>query len=130
MRKYRYTDTVHGLTKMVGYFKALAPQLPKGFRDDHHKTRNLCRAFMPIDWAQQPISQITTARYTFTNFITSLQEIRQLKEEMSQARAQEIKYCRYTTHPHYLRHPNNRRGVKDRAWLSRRYNGRYKSPGR
>jgi len=130
MRKRQYTDHAQALAKMIDHINALAPQLPQGFGDDHHKTRYLRRAVMGFNWAQQPISQMTTARYSFNQFITSLQESLQLQEEMSRARAQDINYGQYTTHSHSVRHPNNRRGGKGRTWSPRRQDGRYSTSDR
>ncbi len=61
MHKHRIRDISTGLRKMVNHINALAHQLPPGFRDDAHKTRYLRRAVMRHEWAQQPISQLTTS---------------------------------------------------------------------
>lgn len=99
MHKHQLVDFGTGLTKLVDYINALAPQLPTGFGDDPHKTRYLRRAVMSLDWAQQPISQVTTARYTFVQFITALQESLQLQEEISRAQATGINYGQYVNNP-------------------------------
>ena len=92
MRKHDITDDARGLIKLVNKINALAPQLPSGFGDDPHKTRYLRKAVKSMRWAQQPISQLTTAKYTFSQFVTALQESLQLEEEISHARAQDIYY--------------------------------------
>jgi len=99
MHKHQLVDFGTGLTKLVDYINALAPQLPTGFGDDPHKTRYLRRAVMSLEWAQQPISQVTTARYTFVQFITALQESLQLQEEISRAQATGINYGQYVNNP-------------------------------
>ena len=99
MQKYHITDTAEGLTRLVDHINALAPQLPQGFGDDAHKTRYLRRAVMRLSFAQQPISQLTTARYTFKQFTTALKESLQLMEELTRARAQELNYGQYVRGP-------------------------------
>ena len=93
----------------------MEPQLQQSFGDDNHKTGNLRRAVIRFEWAQQPIAQMTTARYTFTQFITSLQESLQLQEEMAQARVARVDYGQYEKHPRNFGHPNNRRGALQRS---------------
>ena len=39
MEKNEISDQSRGLSKLVDYVNALAPQLPQGFGDDAHKTR-------------------------------------------------------------------------------------------
>ena len=85
MNKHQITDLGEGLTKIVNHINALAPQLPTGFGDDAHKTRYLRRAVLGQPFAQQPISQITSARYSFTQLTTALKENLQLREELSRA---------------------------------------------
>ena len=70
MHKNHITDLAIGLSKLIDRINALAPQLPMNFGDYKHKTRHLRRAVMRSDWAQQPIAQMVTARYTFSQFIT------------------------------------------------------------
>ena len=81
MRKHQITDNSLGLTKLVDHINALAPQLPVGFGNEIYKTRYLCRAVMRLEWAQQPISQVATSKYTFIQFVTALQESIQLLEK-------------------------------------------------
>ena len=87
MRKSHYVDFNTGLRKLVRHINALAPQLPHGFDDDAHKTRYLRRAVMRHNWANTPISQITSARYSFSQFINALQESLHLQDEISRASA-------------------------------------------
>ena len=84
MHKNDVTDLGDVLTKLVNHINALTPQLPAGFGDDAHKTRYLRRAVIGHSFAQQPIAQITSARYTFTQFTAALKEFLQLREELSQ----------------------------------------------
>ena len=88
--RHNYTDAAHVLTKMVYHINAWAPQLSARFEDDHQKTRYLRREVMRFDLSQQPISQMTTGRYTFVRLITSLQENLQLYEDMGRVRAHQI----------------------------------------
>ena len=81
MRKLQYTDESVGLSKLIDQINALSPQLRPSFQTDEHETRYLRRAVMAHAWAQQPTSQTTTARYSFAQFATSLNESLQLKEE-------------------------------------------------
>ena len=53
---------------------------------------------------------MTTARYTFTQFVTFLQENLQLQEETSRAKAADTFYGLYETHPQDVRYRGNRRG--------------------
>ena len=51
---------------------------------------------------------MTTARYTFTQFVTSLQENLQLQEETSRAKAGDTFYGLHETHPQDVRFRGNR----------------------
>ena len=64
---------------------------------------------------------MTTARYSFMHFITSLQESHPLQEEMSRARNNEVNYGQYAAHPHDVRYPGNRRGARLNVRTARRY---------
>lgn len=112
MHKHKLSNFAEGLAKLLDCIDVLAPQLPKGFGDDQHKARYLRRAVMRYDWAQQPISQLTTARYTFTQFITALNESLQLQEEISRAKLPEMHYGQYIVDPRDLRHNKYRFGDK------------------
>lgn len=78
MRKHNMMCEFKRLAILIDRTNALAPQLPHGFGDDHYKIRYLRHAALGCKWAWQPISQMTIARYTFTQFIISLQESLQL----------------------------------------------------
>ena len=132
MHKRRITEITSGLAMLVDYINALAPQLPRGFGDDAHKTRYLLRAVMSYDWAQQPISQLTTSRYTFVQLITALNESLQLLDEISRARTTDIQYRQYFRDHRDVRKQRNGR-QDQRGWSPRRhqfphlndYNNRY-----
>ncbi len=81
MRRHKSSNHTERLAKLVDYIKILASQLLEGFGDDQHETQYLLRALMSYDRVQQPISQLITARYAFTPFMTSLNEILQLQEK-------------------------------------------------
>ena len=117
MHKHGVTDLNDGLTKIVNHINALAPQLPTGFGDDAHKTRYLRRAVLGHSFAQQPIAQITSARYTFTQFQTALKESLQLREELSRARAPDMNYGQYVRDPRDVR-PSNSRWPPNRSYLN------------
>ena len=129
MHKHGVTDLGDGLTKLVNHINALAPQLPAGFGDDAHKTRYMRRAVLGHSFAQQPIAQITSARYTFTQFTTALKESLQLKEELSRARAPEMNYGQYVRDPRDVR-PSSSRWSHMRSIRSRNDRDRSRSPYR
>lgn len=99
MSKNQITDASACLTKLVDHVHALAPQLPEGFGNDSHKSRYLRRAVMRLEWAQHPISQVATSRYTFIQFITALHESLQLREERARAQALGTHYGQYMKDP-------------------------------
>ena len=71
---------------------------------------------------------MTTARYTFSQFITSLQESLQLKEEISRAGAIRTDHGQYVNHPYNVALPYNRRGDDDGSyspWRNRDNRNRY-----
>ena len=109
MKKRSVRDVSGGLSKICDHTSALASQLPSGFVEDDHKTRYLRRAVMRFDWAKQPIPVVTTPRYSFTQFLTALQESIQLNEEFARANAPYVKYGQYIYNSHDARHPNNPR---------------------
>ena len=129
MHKHGVTDLNDGLTKIVNHINALAPQLPTGFGDDAHKTRYLRRAVLGHSFAQQPIAQITSARYTFTQFQTALKESLQLREELSRARAPDMNYGQYVRDPRDVR-PSNSRWPSTISYQSRDNRDRSRSPFR
>ncbi len=104
IRKHQIVDHATRLTRLADHINALAPQLPSGFGNDSHKMRYLRRAVMRKDWAKQLISLVTTARYTYTQFINALQESVQLSEELSLAQAPEISYGQYVHNPRDVRY--------------------------
>ena len=118
MHKNHITDHATGLSKLINRINALAPQLPMNFGDNKNKTRNLRPVVMGFDWAQQPIAQMTTDRYAFSQFVRSLQESLQLKEEMSRAVAIRTDYGQYVNHPHNVARPYNRRSDDDISYSS------------
>lgn len=79
MSKHQQTDYGDNLAKLVNHINALAPQLPQGFGGDSYKTLYLRRAVKRHECSLQPISHLTTARNTFTQFNTSLNGTLQLK---------------------------------------------------
>ena len=62
MNKNKIADQGEGLLRLVDRINALALQLSASFGDDQHKTRYIWCAVMRLWFAQQPISQLTTAR--------------------------------------------------------------------
>ena len=121
MNKNKITDQGEGLRRLVDHINALAPQLPAGFGDDQHKTRYLRRAVMRLGFAQQPISQLTSARYSFIQFTTALQESLQLSEELARIGAQDMHYGQYVRNPRDLRASNHwRSGQQFRQLHDRR----------
>ena len=71
-----------------------------------HKTRYLRRAVMRFEWARQPTSMLTSSRYSFTQFLTALQEGILLNEEIARANGPGANYGQYPNNPHDVRHPN------------------------
>lgn len=103
------TDKVARLSQLVDHINSLAPQLPAGLNNDAHKMRYLRIAVMSQEWAQSSISSIATAKYSFIQFITALQESLQLCEESRCARAPDYTlYGQYLNHPSEVSDPHNR----------------------
>ena len=109
LKKRSMADVSEGLIKIRDHINALASQLPSGFGDEAHEARYLRRAFMRFEWAKQPIFMVTTSQYSFTQFLTALQEGIELNEELTCANAPGVNYGRYVNNPHDVRHPNNPR---------------------
>ncbi len=121
MRKHKISDCARGLMKLTDHINAMAPQLPSGFGNDVHNTRYLRRAVMRYDWAKQPIASVTTARYTFTQSITALQESLQLNKDLSPTFASNINYGQYLHNPKDVGYPNgpSARNSNSRAKMRR-----------
>ena len=68
---------------------------------------------MRVDWAQQPISQVATSRYTLIQFITALQQSLQLGEEISRPKAPHTHYGQYTKNPRSMGYPNSHARYRD-----------------
>ena len=118
MRKSHYVDFTTGLRKLVYHINALAPQLPHGFGDDAHKKRFLRRAVMKHNWANTPISQIASARYSFGQFITALQESWNLQDEVSRASAPADPIINYSQYVSDSRNLSNREvAAAIRDWI-------------
>ncbi len=54
------------------------PTVSSEFRSEPQKLRFLRNAVVGVEWADQAVSQCTTAEYTFSKFATSLREALQL----------------------------------------------------
>ena len=104
------------MTRLVDHINAIASQLPTGFGDDSHKARYLRRAVIRFDWAQNSIAQVATSKYTFTQFITPLQESMQITEEINRARALGTNYIHYLNNRKSARHANNPAMNRDKRW--------------
>ena len=61
MQKHEITDFSLGLKRIVDFINSWAPQSFHGFADDKHKTTYLRSAVMRFEWAQNPLSQLTTS---------------------------------------------------------------------
>ena len=126
MNNNQITDNSLGLSKLVDHINSLVPRLLAGFAGDPHKTRYLRRAVMSLDWAAHPISQIATSKYSFTQFITALQESLQLQNERLRVQALSVGYGQYLNNPRDVAFPHNRRSERRR--LSHRERTRSRSP--
>ncbi len=120
MRKHKFTEVSIGLERLANYINALVPQLPKCLGDDPHKTRYLRRAVMRYEWAQQPISQLTTSQYSYIQLVAVLNASLQLQEEISSAGAPEVNYGQYINGPRAVRRHSHQRGRNIRRWLPKR----------
>lgn len=112
MSKNNITDQGEGLRRLVNHINALAPQLPAGFGDDPHKTRYLRRTVMRFGFAQQPIYLMTSARYSFIQLTTALQESLQLSEELARIGTQDLRYGQYVRNPRNLSSSNHWRSCQ------------------
>ncbi len=56
------------------------------------------------DWAELLISQITTERYTFGQFVDAPNEKIQLQEELVRVRKPDVHYRQYITDPREVRY--------------------------
>ena len=70
-----------GLTYLVDKINVLTPQASLEFRSEEHKKRFLRKAVLHANWALTPITQMTTARFTFNRVVTALREQIQTTEE-------------------------------------------------
>ena len=75
------SDEGVGLSKLVERINVLTPQCPPNFRSESNKIRYLRSAVLDRDWAQTPVSNITTAQYSFNSLVTALREQLQLQAE-------------------------------------------------
>ena len=73
MADNKITSEKEGLRSLVDYIERMSPLLEPEFRTEKHKITFLRNAVLPYSWAQFPISQISTARFTFYGFSTSLE---------------------------------------------------------
>eukprot|EP00171_Calliarthron_tuberculosum_P000598 IDg598t1 len=81
MSSKEITDESVGLKKLVDHISQLSPQSPAEFRSEPQKIRFLRNAIVDLDWAHQPLSQCTSAKYTYNSFVTALREALQLHME-------------------------------------------------
>ena len=75
------SSTSVGLTKLIDRLHPMTPQCPPNFRDDAHKLNYLRSAVKGLPWAKNSISNITTHKYDFNRFVTSLRESLLIEEE-------------------------------------------------
>ena len=76
------SDVSSGLSKLVKHINELSPQCPPDLRSDAHKVDYLRRAVAEYqDWPRIPIANITSQRYSYNSFVTTLHEsIQNLKQ--------------------------------------------------
>ncbi len=75
------TEESSGLKQLVDHINNLFPQCPSDFRSEPEKLRYLRNAVVDVEWAHQPVSQCTSAEYTFNRLATALREALQLHLE-------------------------------------------------
>ena len=85
MADNKITNEKEGLRSLVDYIERMSPLLEPEFRTEKHKITFLRNAVLPYSWAQFPISQISTARFTFYGFSTSLESC--LTQHQQQSRS-------------------------------------------
>ena len=77
-----------------------------------------------FEWAKQPISMLTTFRYSFTQFLNAFQGGLQLNEELARANALEMNYDQYLNNPHDVRYPHNSKSNPKNGYSTRKGNSR------
>ena len=117
------SSTSVGQTKLIDRLHQMTPQCPPNFRDDAHKLNYLRSAVKGPPWAKNSVSNITTHKYEFNRFVTSLRERLQIEEEFSTASGdhpthhteamltpdQQVLYQRYVRDPRDLKKHYNPR---------------------
>ena len=85
------------LTQLVEYIDILTPQCRPEFATEANKQNYLREAVRTCSWARGPISNIVTAKYTFTEFVTALHEKIQLdcyfEEGIESERLRDIRFA-------------------------------------
>ena len=89
---------------------------------------------MSMNWEAQTISQIATSKYSLSQFITDLQDSRQLDAELARARALCVWYShtrpinagngQYLANPSNLNHRNNRSRSRSQSAYRKSYSPR------
>lgn len=84
MKEHDISSYSEGLTKIVDHIETLVPQCPLHYRDERDKLRFLRRAVLTHNWAQHSVQNIVTSRYTFNQFVTSLRESLEVRDEIGE----------------------------------------------
>ena len=87
------------LNRMIKYLDHLVPQLAADFQTEAQKTRFLKNAVFGLEWSITPCKNISTAGYTYNQFVTALNESLQVQMDLDTFRGTCTRYGQLITHP-------------------------------
>ena len=120
------SSTSVGLTELIDRLHQMTPQCPPNFRYDAHKLNYLRSAVKGLSWAKNSVTNITSHKYDFKRFVTSLQESLQIEEAFSTASGDQP-----THHTESMLNPDQQvlyqRNGRDPRGLKKHYNPRQPS---
>ena len=92
------------------YVDLLVPQQATEFQSEAQKTRFLKNTMFGLEWSITPSYNIPTACYTYSQFVTALNESYQVQSDLNTFKGASTRYCQLITHPNDVRRytPNNR----------------------
>ena len=88
----------NALNRMIKHLDHLVPQLAADFQSGAHKTRILKNALFGLEWSITPCKSLSTAGFTYNQFVTALNESLQVQMDLYTFRGTSTRYGQLITH--------------------------------
>ena len=115
-QKEEVSDDSEALNWLVKFINKLTPQCPEGFKSEENKIQYLRDAVVARDWASLPISQVTSSKYAFNYFVSTLRKALQFSDERKLHEiSSKTHFQQYGREPKSVKKFGNRYGTRNVA---------------